>query len=127
MAEAEVKQLTVKFTDIAVKYDEHDAPIFGAQAGEVVTLPEDQAQRWIRRGKAELYDGSAAAGEVLDLTQPATLDEIIEVIGGLDTANPDLWTAQGVPTVQALESALGNRKVEAKQRDLAWVKFKKAR
>lgn len=124
---AEAKQVTVKFLDLAVKYDENGVPIFGAQAGEIVELAEDQAQRWIRRGKAELYDGSAEAGAVVDLQAPATLEEIMDAIGRLDHENKDLWTAQGVPTVQALESLLDNRKVDAKQRDLAWVKMKRAK
>lgn len=124
---AEAKTVVVKFVELAVKYDENGVPVFGAQAGEIMELAEDQAQRWIRRGKAEIYDGTAEAGAVVDLQAPATLEEIMDAIGRLDPENKDLWTAQGVPTVQALESLLDNRKVDAKQRDLAWVKMKRAK
>lgn len=116
-------KLKVKFIENVVKYDADNNPVFGAQAGEVMELPFDQAQRWLRRNKCEMYEG-ADAGEVVAVSSdPVTLDEVIDAIAALDQDNADLWTASGLPQLKALEALVGNRKVNKELRDLAWLKF----
>lgn len=45
---------------------------------------------------------------------------IVSAIESLDLANPLLWTADGKPTVAAVEDAVG-RGITAAERDEAWV------
>lgn len=117
----------VKFTENVVLYDENNVPRYGFQAGEVAELPDDVAHRWLRRGKAEVYDGSAAVAEVLPVREPATLEDVIGAIPLIDVEDRSLWTAQGLPKVDALETVLENRTVSGEIRDLAYVKFMERR
>jgi hypothetical protein len=117
----------VKFTENVVLYDENGVPRYGYQAGEIAELENDVAHRWLRRGKAEPYDGTAEASEVLPVREPATLEEVIAAIPLIDAEDRALWTAQGLPKVDALETVLENRTVSGEIRDLAFVKFTERR
>ena len=113
----------VKFVENVVLRDENEKPKFGYREGEVAELADDVAQHWLRRGKAVPYDGAAEAADLLGPVLPATLDEVIAACALVDPTDEGQWTGHGMPRVEALETLLENRKVDANTRDLAWVKF----
>lgn len=115
--------IKVKFIDNVVLYNADGTPRYGYQEGEVKELADDVAQRWLRRNKCEIYDGTAEEGTVVAQTEPATLDDVMGAIELIDRDDASQWTATGMPQVKALETVLGNRKVTAELRDLAWVKL----
>ena len=53
------------------------------------------------------------------------LDRLVEAIGDLDPDDKELWTAAGVPKVEAIEEVLG-QDITGPQRDEAWKAYQEA-
>lgn len=64
-------------------------------------------------------------GETESNDEPLTADQLIEVIKQLDREKPELWTEQGLPTTEALETVTG-KEVTAALRDEAFAKYQES-
>lgn len=82
--------------------------------GDKVELEGAEAERLINAGKVR--EAKSPLHVVVDL------EEVVTAIGGLSSADNSAWTAEGLPTVEALAKALG-KTITAKERDAAWLIF----
>lgn len=71
----------------------------------------------------EAEAAAAAATEQASTADQARKAKIVEAMQAMDPANDQLWTAEGAPTVAAIEGAVGFDITEA-ERDLIWAELK---
>ena len=91
-------------------------------AGPALHLPGKFTREEVGRLMAE----PALIVDVLDAAPEETdrATRILSTIGALDKANPDHWTKDGKPQVEALEAASGIKDITAAERDAAWADFR---
>ena len=93
------------------------AIVTGINDDGTLSLVAFSAQHRLRRGGAYT---NVKRGNTARCWRPLDSEtSIVSAIESLDLANPDLWTADGKPTVAAVEDVAG-RAITAAERDAAW-------
>ena len=87
--------------------------------GDIIEATERDARQLVGSGQAILADGP---GQIREYTGETIMSRIVMAIVDLDTDNPNHFTADEKPKVDALEELLGEE-VTSEQRDEAWTLF----
>ena len=80
---------------------------------------EKEYERLVMGGVAGPCEGETGLAD-----EKARIEALVAAIGKLDGSDESVWTISGRPQTEALEKVAG-RKVTARERDEAWILFKK--
>jgi len=87
--------------------------------GDKSMMPEDKAATEAANSVVTGGDGPAAVGKVAPLDEAERYAAITTAMLGLDPANADLWTVQGLPKTESLAVITG-WPISAGERDSVW-------
>ena len=94
--------------------------------GSTIGLTPEHAAPLIEAGAIKAVEG-AALDKIMKRSPQDRLAVAVRAIGKLEVGNPDHWTKDGKPQVEALEAASGIKDISAAERDEAWTDYRAAR